>query len=73
MNPNPNCELDCRFQRNASMTTDMYYQPVYDKHGNNLNPDGNTTSTTIHCSVCGKNWSASTRYGETTYKENENG
>jgi hypothetical protein len=69
LNPNPDCKQDCRFQDHGSMTTAMYYAPVYDKHGNNLNPDGNTTTTAISCSVCGKQWSASTRYNETTFKE----
>ena len=67
--PNPNCEKDCRFQHGMSMTTAMYFPPVYDKQGNNLNPDGNTTSCDVTCSTCNKKWNSSTRFGETTYTE----
>jgi len=51
------------------MSTAVYYPPVYDKHGFNINPDMNTTSTTIDCGVCGKRWTASTQGGQTTYTE----
>lgn len=71
-NPNPNCEEECRFHYGMSMTTAMYYEPVYDKHGNNLNPDGNITSGDVSCSVCGKKWYYSTRYGITDFKEMNN-
>lgn len=69
MNPNPNCELDCRFQIGMSSTTLAYFAPIYDKHGNNVNPDRNTTTTQIHCNVCGKSWIGSTRLDSTTYTE----
>lgn len=70
MIPNLDCDKDCRFQEEGwSATTCMYFIPVYDKHGNNLNPDGNITSGTLKCTVCDKRWSYSTQYGETTYKE----
>jgi hypothetical protein len=68
-NPNPDCEKDCRFSESASMTTAMYYTPVYDKHGNNLNPDGNITTRQIACTVCGKVWQSSTQYGKTQYTQ----
>lgn len=70
MNPNPDCEEKCRFQEiGPSMTTCVYYPPVYDKHGNNTNPDGNITSGSLNCITCGKTWSYSRRYGKTEYKE----
>jgi hypothetical protein len=56
-----------------AMTTAMYYPPTYDKHGNNLNPDGNITSGDVSCSVCGKKWYYSSRYGKTDFKEMNNG
>jgi len=67
MNPNPNCDKECRFNQGISITTAMYFEPVYDKHGNNLNPDGNYTSSSVSCSTCGLSWTSSTRYGETTF------
>lgn len=68
-NPNPTCEKDCRFSYGLSMTTAMYFPPVYDKHGNNINPDGNITSGSVSCSVCNRQWSYSTQYDETQFKE----
>jgi hypothetical protein len=47
----------------------MYYAPVYDKNGIDINPDANTTSGDCKCTTCGKAWGYSTRLGETTYKE----
>ena len=69
MNPNPTCELECRFTHGMSMSTMMYYPPVYDKNGFNINPDMNTTFTPIECGVCNRKWNASTRCGQTTYEE----
>lgn len=69
MNPNPTCEKECRFTHSGGSTTMMYYPPVYDKHGNNINPDGNITSGTTTCLVCNKKWNYSTQYGKTRYDE----
>ena len=69
MNPNPTCDKDCRFQFDMTTTTCMYYAPVYDKHGNNINPDGNITSGEVSCSVCGKTWQYSKQYDTTVCKE----
>lgn len=66
-NPNPDCEKDCRFREGPGQTTLAYYAPIYDKNGNNLNPDGNITTNQIACTVCGKVWQVSTQYGKTTY------
>ena len=69
-NPNPTCPReDCRFQYGIGMTTAMYFNPIYDKHGNNTNPDGNTTSGEMTCTTCNKKWYYSIRYGETTFQE----
>lgn len=66
-NPNPSCALDCRFQYSGGVTTAMYWPPIYDKHGNNINPDGNITSGSVYCSVCKKEWTYSTQFGKTTF------
>jgi hypothetical protein len=68
-NPNPGCDKECRFAHGMRMTTAMYFQPVYDKHGNNLNPDGNISSCQVTCHTCRKIWNASTKLGETKYTE----
>lgn len=69
MNPNPGCEGECRFRVGAGSTTCVYYPPVYDKHGNNLNPDGNVTTGYVACYVCDRQWMYATQLGETQFKE----
>lgn len=53
-----NCDTPdkCRIQKSFSTTTMVYYPPIYDGHGNNLNPDRNTTTTEMKCWACGKEW-----------------
>jgi hypothetical protein len=49
----------CRIQATGpSWSTCVYYPPIYDGHGNNLNPDGNKHYTPMRCSTCGREWSA---------------
>jgi len=69
MNPNPTCKLECRFRHGMTMSTTVYYEPMYDKHGNNLNPDMNKSNTPIECGICDRRWSATTQGGKTTYEE----
>lgn len=48
---------DCRITESGpSMTTMAYYPPVYDKQGNNTNPDMNITTYPRRCLSCGKSW-----------------
>lgn len=72
-NPNPTCDKECRFSHGMTITTAMYFTPVYDKHGNNVNPDGNITSGEVKCLTCNKSWMSSTQYDKTTYTEIKNG
>lgn len=45
----------CRIQATGpSMSTLMYYEPIYDGHGNNLNPDMNTHYHPRKCATCGQ-------------------
>jgi hypothetical protein len=68
--PNPNCPRnDCRYIVGVEMTTAMYYQPVYNKHGQNVNPDGNVTSGEMTCSACQNKWKYKTQYGKTNYQK----
>lgn len=73
MNPNPGCLGECRFHVGMGMTTCAYYPPVYDKHGNNTNPDRNVTSGKVSCYTCGRKWNYATQLGETQFKEIDNG
>jgi hypothetical protein len=69
MNPDKTCPNECRFSFSGGMTTCMYYEPIYDKHGNNLNPDGNVTSGAVKCTTCNRTWSYNTQYDKTVYRE----
>lgn len=52
------CERqDCQYEYLHGTTTLLYFPPVYDKHGNNLNPDRNKTTATYRCMTCGDTWS----------------
>ena len=68
--PNPNCPRnDCRYAVGVGMTTSMYYPPIYNKDGQNINPDGNVSSGELSCTSCNRKWEYKTQYGNTTYKE----
>lgn len=70
INPNPECPRDdCRFTKLDETKTCMYFQPIYDKNGMNINPDANTTSFKLNCPSCGKMWYCTTRLNETTCTE----
>lgn len=69
INPNPTCELDCRFTEGVKSRTCAYYQPIYDKHGNNTNPDLNITSYSMGCLTCGMEWIVNEKNGTTTIAE----
>lgn len=60
---------ECRFQHLGGSTTLVYYLPIYDAHGVNTNPDMNTTSFSVRCFTCGRNWMGKIRGGETTLTE----
>lgn len=54
----PRCMRDdCMITHNGPSTTTMaYYNPIYDKQGNNVNPDMNITTQSMRCLSCGKAW-----------------
>ena len=68
-NPNPNCDKECVFTKSESVSTLVSYTPMYDKHGNNINPDRNTTYYNVRCLTCKKLWSVEEHMGETIFKE----
>ena len=47
----------------------MYFQPIYDENGVNINPDGNTTAFGISCVSCQKEWTGKSCLDVTTYEE----
>lgn len=63
------CEGECRVEELGSRTTAMYFPPIYDKNGVNINPDRNITSGSMRCNTCGKKWHYSSCAGVTEYQE----
>ena len=53
----PHCG-ESYYRENYSMTTCVYYPPIY-KDGVNINPDRNKTTTYCTCMNCGKDFSFS--------------
>ena len=51
------------YMENNSVTTAMYYPPIY-KDGVNVNPDGNYTTTECICMNCHHRFSYKMRFGE---------
>lgn len=63
------CERnDCMIRIQSGFTTDAYYPPMYNKDGENVNPDNNVTTGTANCIHCKKNWTYSEQRGNRTYK-----
>ena len=63
------CDKTCAIQFNYGMTTAMYFPPIYNKFGVNINPDGNKTTGWCMCTTCTKQWNYTTQYGNTTFEE----
>lgn len=58
------------YSQGMSQSTAMYFQPIFDEEGRNINPDMNTTTTSYTCNKCSKCWNVSTQYGaEPTIRE----
>ena len=66
----PNCNSLGPLSQGASMTTTVYYPPVWE-NGVYINPDSNTTTTEFTCEKCGCKFSAKFQHGECiSIKEN---
>lgn len=61
------CPNECRIEFGMSMETCAYYPSIYNKQGENINPDRNTTTGEASCNACGKKWNYSACAGETTW------
>lgn len=59
----PKCNSTGPLSQGVSMTTAVYYPPVWE-NGVNINPDGNTTTTEFICEKCGCKFSAKFKHGE---------
>ena len=63
------CDKNCAIQFTEGMTSCMYFPPIYNKFGVNINPDGNSTTGQCMCTTCMKQWKYVTQYGKTTFEE----
>lgn len=71
--PDPKCSGKCRYRVDRSVTTAMFYTPIYDKLGNNVNKDKNITMSTITCITCNRAWLTKEQYAEVDITEISNG
>ena len=62
----PNCGASY-FQEGATMTTAVYYPPIW-KDGININPDRNTSTTECRCLNCGQKFYVERCAGEVKIK-----
>ena len=69
INPNPQCDKECRFSEGMMTMTAMGWQPEYDKHGKLLNSNPNIRTTDMWCNTCGLRWTIRTQSGKTTIEE----
>ena len=66
----PKCNSTGPLIQGVSMTTNVYYPPVWE-NGININPDGNITRTEFICEKCGCKFSARFKHGKCmSIKEN---
>lgn len=67
--PDKDCQGNCRYTIESETTTLVAYTPVYDKNGDNINPDPNNISGKMFCSTCNRLWSYKKQYGKYFYEE----
>lgn len=59
----PHCDKPTRRTEDGpSMTTCVYYPPIYDENGVNTNPDRNTTTRGYKCLECNESYTTSGNY-----------
>ena len=66
--PKHNCSGESMFTEEAGSTTAAYYEPVY-KDGINMNPDSNTSTSTVTCITCGQRWKKTSKLGNCEFKK----
>ena len=53
----PECMRDdCMLQMGVSTMTLAHFPQIFNKNGDNVNPDGNLSITDVRCLSCGKSW-----------------
>lgn len=66
----PYCKKPTKQKIGFAMTTSLYYPPIIDTEGNNVNPDGNITTETRHCIECNREFQVRAQYGQIIEIEN---
>jgi ssDNA-binding Zn-finger/Zn-ribbon topoisomerase 1 len=61
----PKCKKPTKITEiSAALTTLVYYPPIYDENGININPDANKTTRNYRCLECGIDFVEITRNGQ---------
>ncbi len=55
----PYCQKPTERTGGAGSVTLAYYTPIYNKYGNNINPDRNTITSIWYCTGCGNSYTVS--------------
>lgn len=66
--PKHSCSGESMFTEDAGSTTATFYEPIY-KDGVNINPDRNTTTSTVTCLTCGQRWEKKSQLGNVEFKK----
>lgn len=55
---------DCQITGGLGISTLLAWSAVYDKHGNPINKNPNTITTSYRCEICRKHWQIHEKSGE---------
>jgi len=58
----PYCQIPTIREAGYSMQTDVYYPPIYNEKGENINFDRNAIAMNYHCRKCNKDYSITGNY-----------
>jgi len=58
----PYCQIPTIREAGYSMQTDVYYPPIYNEKGENINPDRNAITMNYRCRKCNKDYSITGNY-----------
>lgn len=59
------------YSNGSMMMTTAYYPPVYDRDGNNINPDRNKSTSRYICNMCGAKSVQTVENGNTTWERED--
>ena len=68
----PKCKKPTKRLKGLSITTAVYYPPIYDENGVNINTDANYTTTEYICLECNTSYSATYQFGSMVKVQEDN-